>query len=221
MHPYPNFNAATVKIRDSISNFIPLFFWAFDYVSKPSLKLFHLSIRGPCQRKGQNQCSTDIRVIDRWTSQQIDSCMITHSDLLEFHSLPQLCISISMSICFIIIYKYLLLNHWGRVTDICDSKLPIIGFDNGLSPGRRQAIIWTNAGILLIRTSGTNFSEILSEIHIFSFKKMHFKWSSGMWRPFCPGLNVLMLSRTKQGYVCPMAPGKFPLNQLNLSAKPF
>ena len=79
------------------------------------------------------------------------------------------------------------LTHWGRVTHICISKLTIIGSDNGLSPGRRQAIIWTNAGILLIRTLGTNFSEILSEIHAFSFKKMHFKWSSGKWRPFCPG----------------------------------
>ena len=28
----------------------------------------------------------------------------------------------------------------------------IIGSDNGLSPDRRQAIIWTKAGILLIRT---------------------------------------------------------------------
>ena len=42
------------------------------------------------------------------------------------------------------------LTHWGRVTHICVSKLTIIGSDNGLSPGRRQAIIWTNAGILLI-----------------------------------------------------------------------
>ena len=36
-----------------------------------------------------------------------------------------------------------------------------IGSDNGLSPGRRQAIIWTNVGILLIEPLGTNFSEIL------------------------------------------------------------
>ena len=35
------------------------------------------------------------------------------------------------------------LTHWGRVTHICVSKLNIIGSDNGLSPGRRQAIIWT------------------------------------------------------------------------------
>ena len=61
---------------------------------------------------------------------------------------------------------------------ICISKLTIIGSDNGLSPGQRQAIIWTNAGILLIQTLGTNFREILSEIHTFSFKKMHLKMLS-------------------------------------------
>ena len=56
------------------------------------------------------------------------------------------------------------LTHWGRVTHICISRLAIIGSDNGLSPGRHQAIIWTSAGILLIGTLWTNFSEILSEI---------------------------------------------------------
>ena len=83
------------------------------------------------------------------------------------------------------------LTHWGRVTDICVSKLTIIGSDNGLSPGRRQAIIWTNAGILLIEPLGTNFSEILIGIQIFSFKKMRLKMPSAKWRPFCLGLNVL------------------------------
>ena len=42
-----------------------------------------------------------------------------------------------------------------------DCNLTIIGSNNGLSPGRHQAIIWTDAGILLIRTLGTSFSEIL------------------------------------------------------------
>ena len=70
------------------------------------------------------------------------------------------------------------------MTHICVSELPIIGSDNGLSPGRRQAIIWTNDGILLIRTLGRNFSEILSEIRAFSFKKMHLKMSFAKWRPF-------------------------------------
>ena len=83
------------------------------------------------------------------------------------------------------------LTHWGRVTHICVSKQTIIGSDNGLSPGRRQAIIWTSAGILLIGPLETNFSEILIGIQTFSFKKMHLKMSSAKWRPFCPGLNVL------------------------------
>ena len=84
-----------------------------------------------------------------------------------------------------------MLTNWGRVTHICVSKITIIGSDNDLSPDRRQAIIWTNVGILLIQTIGTNFSEKLSDIHTFSFKKMHLKMSSAKWRPFCLGLNVL------------------------------
>ena len=83
------------------------------------------------------------------------------------------------------------LTHWGRVTHICVGKLTIIRSDNGLSPEWRQAIIWTNAGILLIGPLGTIFSEILIEIQTFSFKKMHLKISSAKWRPFCLGLNVL------------------------------
>ena len=84
-----------------------------------------------------------------------------------------------------------MLNYWGRVTNICVGKLTIISSDNGLLPGRRQAIIWTNDGILLMGTLGTNFSEILIEILIFWFKKMHLKVSSAKRRPFCLGLNVL------------------------------
>ena len=83
------------------------------------------------------------------------------------------------------------LTHWGGVTHICISKLIIIGSDNGLSPHRRQAIIWTNAGILLIGPLGTNFSENLIGIQTLSFKKMHLKISSAKWRPFCLGLNLL------------------------------
>ena len=83
------------------------------------------------------------------------------------------------------------LTHWGRVRHICVGKLTNIGSDNGLSPGQRQAIIWTNAGILLIWRLGPNFSEILIGIQTFSFKKMYLKISSAKWRPFCLGLNVL------------------------------
>ena len=62
-------------------------------------------------------------------------------------------------------YANLRLTHWGQVTHICIRKLTITGSDNGLSPGRRQAIIQTNAEILQIRTLGTHFSENLREIH--------------------------------------------------------
>ena len=89
------------------------------------------------------------------------------------------------------------LTHWGWVMYICVSKLTIIGSDNGLSPGRHQAIIWSNAGILLSEPLGANFSEILIEIYTFSFKKMHLKISSGKWQPFSLDLNVLMYTSWK------------------------
>ena len=59
------------------------------------------------------------------------------------------------------IYRKCILSHWGRVTHLCVGNLTIIGSDNGLSPGRRQAITWTNVGMLLIGPIGTNFSEML------------------------------------------------------------
>ena len=92
------------------------------------------------------------------------------------------------------------LTHWGRVTHICVSKLTIIGSDNGLSPDRRQPIIWTNDGLLLIGPLGTNFSAILIEIQTFSLKKMRLEVSSAKRRPFCLGLNVLITSVMNQNF---------------------
>ena len=87
------------------------------------------------------------------------------------------------------------------MTHICVSKLTSIGSDNGLSPGRRQAIIWTNDGILLIRTFRTHFSEIVSKIHTFSFKKIHLKMSSGKWQPCCLGLRVYSMVYAHNQYI--------------------
>ena len=84
-------------------------------------------------------------------------------------------------------------DHWGRVTHICVGNLAIIGSYNGLSPSRRKAITWSNAGILLIGPLGTNFSEIWIGIKTYSLKKIHLKMSSAKWRLFCFGLNVLIL----------------------------
>ena len=77
------------------------------------------------------------------------------------------------------------LTDGGRMTHICVGKLTIICSDNGLSPGRPQAITWTNAGISLIRY------ELLSEIITSLFKtKMHLKISSAKWRQFYLDLNM-------------------------------
>ena len=88
-------------------------------------------------------------------------------------------------------YDHRGLTHWGRVMHICVSKMSVIGSDNGLVPGRHQANIWTNNGILLIGPLGTNFSEILIRIQTFSFKKMQLKMLSAKWHPFCLSLNEL------------------------------
>ena len=79
------------------------------------------------------------------------------------------------------------------MTHICVCELTIIGSDNGLSSGRRQAIIRTNAGILLIGPLRTNTNETSIKIHTFSFNKIYLKLSSVKWRPFCPSLNVLIV----------------------------
>ena len=59
------------------------------------------------------------------------------------------------------------LTHWGRVTHTYVAKLTIIGSDNGLSPERRQAIIWTSAGILLIGPLRTRNWNIFIEENTF------------------------------------------------------
>ena len=83
------------------------------------------------------------------------------------------------------------LTHWGRMTLTCVSKVNVIGSDNGLSPVRRQAI---NDGILLNGPLGTNFDEINRNSYL-SLKKMHLKIPSGKCRPFCLGVNVLLVIR--------------------------
>ena len=46
---------------------------------------------------------------------------------------------------------------------ICVIKLNIIGSDNGLSPGRFEAIIWNNVGLLLIFNLNRNSYIIIQE----------------------------------------------------------
>ena len=73
------------------------------------------------------------------------------------------------------------------MTHICVTKLTIIGSDNGLSPGRRRPIVWTNAGILLdpMNTFQWHFNRNWNS----SLKKMHLKMSYEKCRPLCRGLH--------------------------------
>ena len=92
--------------------------------------------------------------------------------------------------CHLIAFSHYLIQARRRI--YASWNWVTFGSDNGLSPIRRQAIIWTNAGILLIGP-WTNFSEILIKIQTFSFKKMPLKMSSAKCRQCCLGLNVLYL----------------------------
>ena len=77
------------------------------------------------------------------------------------------------------------------------SKLATTGSDNGLLPGRHQASIWTNVGILLIGPPRTNVGEILTEIYILSLKKCIWKSRQEigviLYRPLCVNLETQSL----------------------------
>ena len=80
---------------------------------------------------------------------------------------------------YMYIYMYIYIYIY-----ICVGNLAIIGSNNGLSTG----------------PLGTNFSDILIEIHTFSFKKMHLKMSSGKWWLFCLDLNVLKQAKVMRSF---------------------
>ena len=129
---------------------------------------------------------TRIEILFGWDILSLDS-------IFKFHIPYQIdMLSLMIKICHCHSTMHIT-THWGRVTHRCISKPTIIGSDNGWPPDRHQAIIWTNAGILLIRTLRTHFSQMLCEIHSFSFKKMHLKMSSAKGRPFSLGLIELAI----------------------------
>ena len=172
----------------------------------------HVPGEFPTQRPVTPSFEVFFDLLNKWLSKQsIRRCFETPSRSLRRHFNMQyrwslnrtehnkwfycaLCFCGCIMLCFscwvsrIDLLTYV--THWGRVTHICVGNLTNIASDNGLSPERRQAIIWTNAGMMLIGPLGTNFSEILIEIQTFSLKKMRLKVSSAKWRPFCLGLNV-------------------------------
>ena len=86
------------------------------------------------------------------------------------------------------------LTHWGQVMHICISKLTTIGSDNGLSPNRRHAIIWTNAGILFYWTLRNKLQwNLLRNSCIFirenAFENVIWKIAAILSRPQCVKLS--------------------------------
>ena len=84
-----------------------------------------------------------------------------------------------------------MLTHRGRVTHIGVGNLAIIGSDNGLSPGRRQAIISTNAGVFFYLTLRDKLQWNINGNWCIFIREMYSKMSSVKYRPSYLGLNVL------------------------------
>ena len=90
------------------------------------------------------------------------------------------------------------LTHWGRVTHICVSKLNSIGSDNALSPSHHLNRCWNIVNLTLGNKLPWN---VYRNSYIFIKKNLYLKMSSGKWRPFCPGLNVLMPPTTAVSHI--------------------
>ena len=138
--------------------------WCISHRIKSCISPLHLFIKS-------NQRQSKPTVVKRLADQA--------SDLLVEHPLTNQKPSVINS----------MLTHWRRVTHICVGNLTIIGPDDGLSPGRRQAIIWTNAGIVnwnLRNKLQWNFNRNSNIV----IQEMRLKVSSAKRRPFCLG-NVL------------------------------
>ena len=97
-------------------------------------------------------------------------------------------------------HAHICLARWGRVTHIC---VGVIDSDNGLLPGRRQAIIKTNAGTLLIGPLATNFKENLTQIGAFSFKNIHSKFSRCHYMVWRTWVFNIYFTCARLWYICP------------------
>ena len=90
------------------------------------------------------------------------------------------------------------LTHCDRMTHICVGKLTIIGSENGLSPRRRQANIWTNAGSFLIESLEQTSMKYQSEFKYFHWRKcaenVVCEMTSILSRPRCVNRALFFIS---------------------------
>ena len=101
-----------------------------------------------------------------------------------------------------------LITHF---TPYASVNMVSIGFGNGLSPVRHQALIWTNSWLLSIAHIRTNFNGNWITMLSFSFKKMHlssakvaaistkerrrFRWLTHACTSVCASLGVSMSAK--------------------------
>ena len=100
---------------------------------------------GPDQRKHQSSASLAfVRAIHRGDRCEFPAQMASNAENVSiwwrYHDIHSN--GLNPYHCCLIIPQ---LTHWGQVTHIWVGNLTINGSDNGLSPSRHQAIIWTNA----------------------------------------------------------------------------
>ena len=130
-------------------------------------------------------------------------CHLNRSPLVLFHVLCVFYIMYSIS--------FLSPSDNSSVTNvICwlkptwDKVYLILSSDNGLLPGRHQAIIWTNAGILLIKPLETNISELNRHSYIFipenAFESAVCEMSAVLSRPQC--VNIYPLIKLRLSFHC-------------------
>ena len=85
---------------------------------------------------------------------------------------------------------------------MCIDKLTIIVSDNGLLPGQHQAIIWVNAGILLVGHLGTNLWNVNRNFYRFiqenAFENIVGKMAAILSQPQC--VNGLPLTLKRLGH---------------------
>ena len=121
-----------------------------------------------CGLKNVTETVTLTNVTIEYNGQTVSTDCVTPQDITIYYC------EVSHGVCDNGLTRWLV-SPWCRV--YASTNRISIGSDNGLSPNRCQAIIWTNAGLLSVGTLWTNFSEILIAKHTFSFKKMHLKIS--------------------------------------------
>ena len=117
----------------------------------------------------------------------------------QFHEMPQPSIpKICLKITCLIFHSNFPganeLTHWGWVMHIFLSKLTIIGSDNGLSPSWCQAIIWTDAGILLIGLLDIVDWILRNKLQWNQSKCIHFHSRKCIWKCLENSIHFVLVS---------------------------